>query len=159
MWHNVHWSHYLHSRAEDQARRGTVSNDVTIILTKSITPQENVRVESDVWCKNVPWVRGSRPTLSLRSYSTFLAWGSETPPCYHMVRPRLPLGLSAWTVPLCSEGGCGWALHAPSSRTCPSACCRCSPEDSSARGRRSTRPGEQTEWHVRYNRFKTTFTH
>lgn len=98
-------------------------------------------IKHEVSCEsvNAPWVRGSRPTLRWRSCSRCLSRGSETPPWRHTVRPRRP---SARAAPLRSEGG--RARRRSSSRTSRSACCRCSPEDSSARGRHSKPPGEET---------------
>lgn len=93
---------------------------------------------------NIPWVRGSRPTLWLRSYSTCRVQSSETSLCCHMVRPCRLLCPSAWTVPLCSEGRCGLTDCGFSFHMFLSACCRCSREDSSARGRHSKPPEEET---------------
>lgn len=94
---------------------------------------------------NIPGVRGSRPTLWQTSCSTCRARSTESPPCCHMVRLCRPPGLSAPTVPLYSEGGRVRARWGSSSHTFPSACCRCSHEDSSARGRHSKPPDEETE--------------
>lgn len=92
---------------------------------------------------NVPVVRGSRPTPRRRSDSTCLARGSETLRRCHTARRRRPLLGRA--VPLYSEGRWGRARRGSSSRRFPSACCRCNPEDSSARGPRSKRPEEETQ--------------
>lgn len=46
-------------------------------------------------------------------------------------------------VPLCSEGGWRRACQAASSRTFPSPCCRCIPEDSSAHGQDNKLPKKQ----------------
>lgn len=95
----------------------------------------------------VPWGRGSRPTLRLPADSKCPALNSGTALLGHTVL----LGAEA---PLCSEGR-RQERPGSSSRTFWSACCSCSPEGSSARGRHSTRPAgeEETtdpEWRTRH---------
>lgn len=86
-------------------------------------------------------MRGSRPTLWLMLDSKCPPRDNGIPPCLHM-RGRLGL-LWTWAPAPSSGGQRRQARRGPSSRTCPSPCCSCSPEDSSARGRHSTPPRGQ----------------
>lgn len=93
--------------------------------------------------EDVPPVRGSRPTLWLMLDSRCPPRDNGIPPCLHM-RGRLGL-LWTWTLAPSSGGQRSQARPGASSRTCPSPCCSCSPEGSSARGRHSTPPRGQRE--------------
>lgn len=92
------------------------------------------------WQVNVPWGRGSSSTPWRRSYSRCLVWSSETRPCHHTPHPPL---LPSQTVALRSEGWCWGGGSVVSSRMFLSACCRCSPEGSSARGQCSKQPEQR----------------
>lgn len=94
-------------------------------------------------------MRGSRPTLWLMLDSKCPPRDNGIPPCLHM-RGRLGL-LWTWTLAPSSGGQKRRARRGPSSRTCPSPCCSCSPEDSSARGRHSTPPRGQKKNRPRFH--------
>lgn len=108
-----------------------------------------------LWGLNKPEVRRSRPTQWLRSYSRCLLWGSRSRPRRHTERTRRLPCFSDPTEPLHSEGGFGGTSRTSFSHTYSSPCCMCSPEGSSARGRRSRPPDEERNkdscdvWHLR----------
>lgn len=130
------------SSASSQSSRRPENRDIRACSALNQLARLKLKVSGRDWQVNVPWGRGSSSTPWQRSYSRCLVWSSETRPCRHTPHPPRLLPPSQ-TVALRSEGWCWGGGSVVSSRMFLSACCRCSPEGSSARGQCSKQPEER----------------